>query len=100
MASNAVEISGGQQPHQEEPQVAAEHIPYDEKFSKEAESVDEPLESDPFVPFPVDPNAPVEPYDRILTIRALAVGCILGGLVNASNVYLGTPEALNQTNSE
>lgn len=95
MASNVVEISGGQQqPPQEEPH-AAEHLPYDEKFDvkEETESLEEHLESDPFVPFPVDPNAPVEPHHRILTVRALAVGCILGGLVNASNVYLGTPEA-------
>lgn len=90
MASNVVEISG-QEPQQESH--TAEHVPYDEKadIKDDAESVNDELESDPFVPFPVDPKAPVEPYDRILTFRAIAVGCILGGLVNASNVYLGTP---------
>lgn len=86
MASNPVEISGGQQ----EPHVA-EHGPFEKVDIKdEVESVDDALESDPFVPFPVDPNAPEEPHDRILTVRAIAVGCILGALVNASNVYLGT----------
>lgn len=97
MASNVVEITGGQQPLQEEPH-AAEHVPYDEKadIKDEAESIDDEIESDPFVPFPVDPKAPVEPYDRILTFRAIAVGCILGGLVNASNVYLGTPQAVTR----
>lgn len=87
MASNPVEITRG---GQESP--VAESAPYDEKvdIKDEVDSVDDSLESDPFVPFPVDPNAPEEPYDRILTIRALAVGCILGALVNASNVYLGT----------
>lgn len=87
MASNPVEITGGEQ----EPHVA-ESVPYDEKIDikDEVESVDDALESDPFVPFPVDPKAPVEPHNRILTVRALAVGCILGALVNASNVYLGT----------
>ncbi|KAF8244683.1 OPT superfamily oligopeptide transporter [Wilcoxina mikolae CBS 423.85] len=47
------------------------------------------LESDPFVPFPDDPNIPEETHSQIFTIRANLVGCILGGLVNASNVYLG-----------
>ncbi|RPA81593.1 OPT superfamily oligopeptide transporter [Ascobolus immersus RN42] len=40
---------------------------------------------DPFVPFP---ESGIE-ESRILSIRAIVVGCILGGLVNASNVYLG-----------
>lgn len=38
-------------------------------------------------PFPIDPNAPVE--ERQLTIRALLVGCLLGAIIAASNVYLG-----------
>lgn len=83
MASHSVEITGGQQAHQD---------PYDAKadIKDETDSVHDEAESDPFVPFPIDPNAPVEPHDRILTVRAVLVGCILGGLVNASNVYLGT----------
>ncbi|KAF9632569.1 Oligopeptide transporter OPT superfamily [Lasiodiplodia theobromae] len=40
---------------------------------------------DPFVPFD---NLPEE-RDRVLTIRAVIMGCICGALVNASNVYLG-----------
>ncbi|KAI5845939.1 OPT oligopeptide transporter protein-domain-containing protein [Tricharina praecox] len=74
-----------------------EHVPsYDEKKdfhnvgidSDENKSVHE-IESDPFVPFPDDPNMPREAHSQILTIRAVVTGCILGGLVNASNVYLG-----------
>lgn len=44
-------------------------------------------ELDLFRPFPLDPSHVVE--EHILTIRALVVGIILGGLVNASNLYLG-----------
>jgi hypothetical protein len=38
-------------------------------------------------PFPLDPSAPVE--ERQLTVRALFVGCLLGAVISASNVYLG-----------
>ncbi|KAL8281027.1 hypothetical protein RQP46_006706 [Phenoliferia psychrophenolica] len=38
-------------------------------------------------PFPEDPNMEVE--TRQLTFRALLVGCILGFVVGASNIYLG-----------
>ncbi|KAG1733724.1 OPT oligopeptide transporter protein-domain-containing protein [Suillus lakei] len=38
-------------------------------------------------PFPESPDAPVE--DQQLTVRAVLVGCILGGIVAASNIYLG-----------
>lgn len=92
MASNNVEITGGEVPHHQEPY--AENKPYDEKadIKDETESIDghDELETDPFVPFPIDPLAPVETHNQILTVRAIVVGCILGGLVNASNVYLGT----------
>lgn len=44
-------------------------------------------ELDLYSPLPVDPTIPVE--ENILTVRAIVVGCILGGLVNASNLYLG-----------
>jgi hypothetical protein len=40
---------------------------------------------DPFVPFD---NLPSE-QNGILTIRAVVVGLLCGGLVNASNIYLG-----------
>jgi len=54
------------------------------------------LESDPFAPFPDDPNIPEETNSQIFSIRANLVGCILGGLVNASNVYLGTISPYSQ----
>ncbi|KAF5368921.1 hypothetical protein D9758_002936 [Tetrapyrgos nigripes] len=38
-------------------------------------------------PFPVDPLAPVETHQ--LTVRAVFVGCVLGAIVGASNIYLG-----------
>lgn len=37
--------------------------------------------------FPIDPNAEVE--EQQFTIRAVFVGCCLGGVIAASNVYLG-----------
>lgn len=57
-------------------------------------SSDDELEVfDPFVPFPHDPGVPEE--NNILRIRSIVLGCILGALVNASNVYLG--ESLEKT---
>lgn len=38
-------------------------------------------------PFPIDPEAPVEDYQ--LTVRAIIIGCALGAVVGASNIYLG-----------
>ena len=38
-------------------------------------------------PFPEDPNAPEETTQ--LTVRAIAVGSVLGLIVGASNIYLG-----------
>ncbi|KIJ08156.1 hypothetical protein PAXINDRAFT_164509 [Paxillus involutus ATCC 200175] len=38
-------------------------------------------------PFPIDPDAPVE--ERQFTLRAVIVGCGLGAVIAASNVYLG-----------
>ncbi|KAH7928026.1 PMSR-domain-containing protein [Leucogyrophana mollusca] len=38
-------------------------------------------------PFPEVPNSPVE--DNQLTVRAVLVGCILGAVIAASNIYLG-----------
>lgn len=40
---------------------------------------------DPFVPFDDLP----EERQRVITIRAMLVGCVCGALVNASNLYLG-----------
>lgn len=54
-------------------------------------------EEDLYMPLKMDPNVPHE--ENPLTIRAVAVGCLLGFLVNASNLYLGmspwSPEASN-----
>ncbi|KAK7462797.1 hypothetical protein VKT23_007378 [Stygiomarasmius scandens] len=38
-------------------------------------------------PFPIDPHAPEETHQ--LTVRAVFVGCVLGAVVGASNIYLG-----------
>lgn len=38
-------------------------------------------------PFPESLDAPIE--DKQLTVRSVLVGCILGGIVAASNIYLG-----------
>lgn len=51
---------------------------------EEAEFDEEPV-IDPYKPFD---DLPVE-RKRILTFRAMLVGCVCGALVNASNLYLG-----------
>jgi len=38
-------------------------------------------------PFPESPDAPIE--EQQLTVRAVLVGCMLGGIIAASNIYLG-----------
>lgn len=38
-------------------------------------------------PFPIDASVPHE--DHQLTVRAIVVGCVLGAIVGASNIYLG-----------
>ena len=43
---------------------------------------------DLYKPFPIDETIALE--ENILTIRAVVVGIVLGCLVNASNLYLGT----------
>jgi len=59
----------------------SDDVPEDLKAEIEATHMD------PYTPFPLDPLQPVE--TRILTVRAVVVGCMLGALVNASNLYLG-----------
>jgi hypothetical protein len=92
--SSSPEITGGVEeyprPSQHDPSSYEEKVDIKDDTESIADGHGDEVETDPFVPFPVDPNAPVEPRDRILTVRAVVVGCILGGLVNASNVYLGT----------
>ncbi|KAL0261827.1 hypothetical protein SLS55_003259 [Diplodia seriata] len=74
---------------EKEPYAAQDGVPapsYKDGAIEVAE--DEVLEGhlpDPFVPFDDLP----EERSRVLTIRAVIVGCICGALVNASNVYLG-----------
>lgn len=55
----------------------------------ESEEMEYEVESDPFVPFPDEPGIADEREGDILTVRAVVVGCALGALVNASNIYLG-----------
>ncbi|KAK4949188.1 hypothetical protein LTR66_014060, partial [Elasticomyces elasticus] len=52
---------------------------------EELEGDKEKITVDPFVPFDDLPDEP----QRIITVRAVVLGCICGALVNASNVYLG-----------
>ena len=47
---------------------------------------------DLYKPFPINDQIAAE--DHILTIRAIVTGVILGSLVNASNLYLGTVSKL------
>ncbi|KAF5330038.1 hypothetical protein D9611_010470 [Ephemerocybe angulata] len=54
----------------------------------EEEYEDEAYEgNDVSKPFPIDPHAPEETHQ--LTVRAVVVGCGLGAVVGASNIYLG-----------
>jgi len=48
---------------------------------------EEEEEEDLYSPLVMDPGIPHEPNP--LTIRAVVTGCVLGALVNASNLYLG-----------
>lgn len=52
---------------------------------EESDMKDQEAIIDPFVPFDDLPDEPT----RILTVRAMIVGCVCGALVNASNIYLG-----------
>ncbi|KAI9814903.1 MAG: hypothetical protein M1832_005631 [Thelocarpon impressellum] len=51
------------------------------------EGEEDEAETDPFVPFPIDPGIPHE--EHILRVRSIVLGLICGALVNASNIYLG-----------
>lgn len=49
------------------------------------------LGQDLFQPFPVDEELEqMEDEDNILRVRCIFVGAVLGGVVNAANLYLGT----------
>lgn len=62
--------------------------------TKVPETEDVKGEEDLYRPLVMDPNIPHE--ESILTVRAVVVGCILGSLVNASNLYLGTLTAVSR----
>jgi hypothetical protein len=59
----------------------------DVKDEVKAEGEEEDAHIDLYRPLPMDPGLPVE--EHILTFRSIVVGCILGGVTNASNLYLG-----------
>ncbi|ESK88593.1 oligopeptide transporter [Moniliophthora roreri MCA 2997] len=80
------------------PTVPREGVPHQSEYNEKrdspptSESEEEEIEEtfddhDVTKPFPIDPHEPDEPYQ--LTIRALFVGCCLGAVVGASNIYLG-----------
>lgn len=54
-------------------------------YQTEESTHEDSIVTDPFVPFDDLPDE----GSRIVTVRAMLVGCICGALVNASNVYLG-----------
>ncbi|KJA25455.1 hypothetical protein HYPSUDRAFT_160611 [Hypholoma sublateritium FD-334 SS-4] len=67
---------------------------YDEKHNLEGGVPTEPEyteeaydDHDVTKPFPIDPDEVEETHQ--LTFRAVFVGCLLGGVVGASNIYLG-----------
>ncbi|KAG1800107.1 OPT oligopeptide transporter protein-domain-containing protein [Suillus subaureus] len=68
-----------------------DRLPYVQSLSshseKEKSAVTADITSVTDDPFPEDPDAPVE--DQQLTVRAVVVGCILGAIIAASNIYLG-----------
>lgn len=50
----------------------------------------EVLEYDMFEPFPVNPSLEAfQAEHNILRLRSIVVGAMLGGIINAANVYLG-----------
>jgi len=64
----------------------------DEKVSLEEGSSPPVYEEEDYTPnvvdpFPIDPDVPEETHQ--LTFRAIFVGCVLGAIVGASNIYLG-----------
>ncbi|CAL1699061.1 unnamed protein product [Somion occarium] len=59
------------------------HTDHDEKSFVD----DELVVNDTSKPFPIEPDDIEETHQ--LTLRALVVGCVLGAVVGASNIYLG-----------
>ena len=79
----------------ERPDSLKEPLEYDEKDEAivAVHYSDRPINPNPVLvnikgdPFPIDPSIPEE--KNALTVRAIAVGCALGTVVGASNIYLG-----------
>ncbi|KAM0326716.1 hypothetical protein ACHAQA_006589 [Verticillium albo-atrum] len=80
-AASAVDGIGGIDPIDEKNRATTEDVSL--KLSNEEQHEEEDL----YRPLKMDADLP--PEGNPLTIRAVVVGCILGSLVNASNVYLG-----------
>jgi hypothetical protein len=57
------------------------------EIDKMGSEVGEEEEEDLYRPLLMDPSIPHE--ENPLTIRAVVIGCVLGSLVCASNLYLG-----------
>ncbi|KAK3299739.1 OPT oligopeptide transporter protein-domain-containing protein [Chaetomium fimeti] len=89
-ALEAVAVSGTVRPFSEsQPPIedTAELKSHNVEVEKAGTDSDEPEEDDLFRPLIMDASIPDE--DNPLTIRAVVVGCLLGSLVCASNLYLG-----------
>jgi hypothetical protein len=97
MTSNVIHESGVTDPHDlssstmKEKYSSSDEDGIDLELNSHDDSDGESVSGGRFIntddPFPIDPNAPVE--ENQLTIRALVVGCLLGAIIAASNVYLG-----------
>jgi len=97
MTSHGIHESGISNPHDfasptmKEKYSSSDEDVIDIELNSQDNNVGESVSSGRFIntddPFPIDPNAPVE--ENQLTIRALLVGCLLGAIIAASNVYLG-----------
>ena len=74
-------------PHDEQPTEKTD-LKDEAAKSDKNESEGEIEEEDLYKPLLMDANIPHE--DDPVTVRAIVVGCILGSLVCASNLYLGT----------
>ena len=83
-AAGAVRPFSESQPPIEDPADLKSHHVAVDKLGSEA---DDEIEEDLFRPLIMDSSIP--PEENPLTIRAVVVGCILGSLVCASNLYLG-----------
>lgn len=89
-ALEAVAVSGTVRPFSEsQPPIedTSDLKTHDVAIEKAGSEADELEDEDLFRPLLMDASIPTE--ENPLTIRAVVVGCILGSLVCASNLYLG-----------